>query len=96
LFGWFDKEVEAYRNLPVNDQAEVASLVGDIGLVSGAPSVHIHAVVILADGTARGGHLLRANVWPTLEVFLTDYPTPLLKKLDTATDLDLFHPEARG
>ena len=24
LFGWFDKEVKAYRNLPVNDQAEVA------------------------------------------------------------------------
>jgi predicted DNA-binding protein with PD1-like motif len=96
LFGWFDKEVKAYRNLPVNDQAEVASLVGDIGLVNGAPAVHIHAVIVLEDGTARGGHLLQANVWPTLEVFLTDYPAPLLKELDAATDLYLFHPEARG
>jgi uncharacterized protein len=96
LFGWFDKEVKAYRNLPVNDQAEVVSLVGDVGLVNGAPAVHIHAVVILADGTARGGHLLQANVWPTLEVFLTDYPAPLLKELDAATDLYLFQPEARG
>jgi uncharacterized protein len=74
LFGWFDKKVKAYRNLPVNEQAEVVSLVGEIGLVNGAPAVHIHVVVILADGTARGGHLLRADVWPTLEVFLTDYP----------------------
>jgi len=96
MFGWFYKEVKAYRNLPVNDQAEVASLVGDIGLVNGVPAVHVHAVVILADGTAWGGHLLQAIVWPTLEVFLTDYPTPLLKELDTATDLYLFHPEARG
>jgi uncharacterized protein len=96
LFGWFDKEVKAYRNLPVNDQAEVVSLVGDVGLVNGAPAVHIHAVVILADGTARGGHLLQANVWPTLEVFLTDYPAPLLKELDAATDLYLFQPEAGG
>ncbi len=96
LFGWFDDKVKAFRNLPVNEQAEVASLVGDIGLVNGTPSVHVHAVVILQDGTARGGHLLQANVWPTLEVFLTDYPTPLLKELDTATDLYLFHPEARG
>jgi uncharacterized protein len=34
LFGWFDKDAKAYRNLPVNEQAEVASLVGDIGLVN--------------------------------------------------------------
>jgi uncharacterized protein len=96
LFGWFDRERKAYRNLPVSDQAEVASLVGDIGLVNGTPAVHIHAVVILSDGTARGGHLLHANVWPTLEVFLTDYPTPLVKEFDAATDLELFHPEAQG
>ena len=30
------------------------------------------------------------------EVLLTDYPTPLLKEPDTATDLYLFHPEAPG
>jgi hypothetical protein len=94
LFGWFDKERKAYRNLPVDDQAEVASLIGDIGLVDGKPAVHIHAVVILPDGTARGGHLLHARVWPTLEVFLTDYPTPLVKELDESTGLDLFQPEA--
>ena len=77
-------------------KTEVVSLVGDIGLVNGRPAVHIHAVVILSDGAARGGHMLQANVWPTLEVFLTDYPTPLLKELDPATDLELFQPEARG
>ncbi len=82
LFGWFDKQHNAYRNLPLNEQAEVVSLVGDIGLVNGRPAVHIHAVVILSDGAARGGHMLQANVW---EVFLTDYPTPLLKELDPET-----------
>ena len=94
LFGWFDKRYKAYRNLPVNEQAEVASLVGDIGLVNGKPAVHIHAVVIPSDGTARGGHILHATVWPTLEVFLTAYPTPLMKERHPATDLDLFEPEA--
>ena len=90
LFGWFDRQHRAYRNLPLNDQAEVASLVGDIGLVNGAPSVHIHAVVIPEDGIARGGHLLRANVWPTLEIFLTDYSAPLMKQLESETELELF------
>lgn len=55
LFGWFDKQYKAYRNLPVNEQAEAASLVGDIGLVNGKPAVHIHAVVVPSNGTARGG-----------------------------------------
>ena len=90
MFGWFDRQHRAYRNLPLNDQAEVASLVGDIGLVNGAPSVHIHAVVIPEDGIARGAHLLRANVWPTLEIFLTDYSTPLMKQLESETELELF------
>ena len=63
LFGWFDKQHNAYRNLPLNGQAEVVSLVGDIGLVNGRPAVHIHAVVCLSDGAARGGHMLHANVW---------------------------------
>jgi uncharacterized protein len=94
LFGWFDKQYKAYRNLPVNEQTEVASLVGDIGLVDGKPAVHIHAVVVPKDGIARGGHLLQATVWPTLEVFLTAYPAPLVKELDPATDLDLFELEA--
>ena len=52
LFGWFDERVKAFRNLPVDEQAEAVSLVGDIGLVNGASSVHVHAVFILADGTA--------------------------------------------
>lgn len=94
LFGWFDKQYKAYRNLPVNEQAEAASLVGDIGLVNGKPAVHIHSVVVPSNGTARGGHMLHATVRPTLEVFLTAYPTPLMKELDPATDLELFEPEA--
>jgi hypothetical protein len=63
-------------------------------LVNGKPAVHIHAVVVPRDGIARGGHVLHATVWPTLEVFPTAYPTPLTKELDPATDLDLFEPEA--
>ena len=96
LFGWFDERVKAFRNLPVDKQAEVVSLVGSIALVNGAPSAHVDAVFILGHGTARGGYLSAANVWPTLEIFLTDYSTPLLKELDTATDLYLSQLEARG
>ena len=78
----------------MNEKAEVASLIGDIGLVNGKPALHIHAVVVPKDGIARGGHVLQATVWPTLEVFLMACPTPLKKEFDPATDLELFEPEA--
>jgi uncharacterized protein len=45
LFGWFDERVKAFRKLPVDEQAEVVSLLADIGLVNGAPSVLRGAVI---------------------------------------------------
>ncbi len=96
LFGWFDAEQKAYRDIAVDRQVEVCSLLGDIGLVAGKPQVHVHGVIGLPTGETRGGHLLEAHVWPTLEVFLTAWPDPLVKEHDDETGLALFdlHPHA--
>jgi predicted DNA-binding protein with PD1-like motif len=94
LFGWFDGEKNAYKKIPISQQVEVISLIGDIGLVDGKPVVHAHGVVGLEDGTTRGGHIISATVWPTLELFLTDEPSSLVKEEDPATGLYLFHPES--
>jgi predicted DNA-binding protein with PD1-like motif len=96
LFGWFDAEQKAYRDIPVDRQVEVCSLVGDIGLVAGKPQVHLHGVVSFPTGETRGGHLLEAYVWPTLELFLTAWPEPLVKIHDDETDLALFDLHAHG
>ena len=76
---WREK---AYKKIPITQQVEVISLVGDIGLVNGKPVVHAHGVVGLEDGTTRGGHIISATVWPTLELFLTDEPRSLVKEED--------------
>ncbi len=89
-FGWFDRARKAYRDIPINHQVELISLVGDVGLANGAPQIHVHAAVGLPDGQMRGGHLLEAIVWPTLELFFTVSPTPLVKKHDPETNLFLF------
>lgn len=68
---------------------EVLSLVGDIALKDGAPQVHAHVVVGKSDGTAYGGHILEAHVWPTLEVVLTESPKHLRRKVDAETGLAL-------
>jgi predicted DNA-binding protein with PD1-like motif len=94
LFGWFDREKMAFREIPITEQVEVASLSGDIGLINGKPAVHAHAVVAFPDGTTHGGHIINATVWPTLELFLTDEPAALVKEKDSETGLYLFDPKA--
>lgn len=89
-FGWFDRERQAYRDIAIDQQVELISLIGDVGIVNGAPQIHAHGAVGLPDGEVRGGHLLEAVAWPTLELFFTVFPTSLVKKHDEETNLYLF------
>jgi predicted DNA-binding protein with PD1-like motif len=87
--GFFERERKDYKRIHINEQVEVLSLVGDIASDGGEPKVHAHVVVGKADGTAHGGHLLEARVWPTLEVILVESPRHLRRKLDKETGLAL-------
>lgn len=79
-FGWFNLKTEKYEKIPINEQVEVVSLIGDIATgEDGKPKIHAHCVVAKRDGTAHGGHLLEAFVRPTLEVILTETPAHLRK-----------------
>jgi predicted DNA-binding protein with PD1-like motif len=87
--GYFDFEIRDYREIPVNEQVEVLSLVGDIALKDGHPQLHAHVVLGKSDGTAHGGHLLSAKVRPTLEVVLVESPAHLRREMDESTGLAL-------
>jgi predicted DNA-binding protein with PD1-like motif len=89
MLGYFDRSKRDYQQIPVEEQVEVLSLVGDIALKDGVPQIHAHVVVGKADGTAHGGHILQARVWPTLEVVLTESPKHLRRKVDAETGLAL-------
>jgi predicted DNA-binding protein with PD1-like motif len=78
--GWFNWETKKYETAAeFEEQLEVLSLIGDIALKDGQPVVHAHLIVGRKDGTAHGGHLLKAHVRPTLEVVLTESAQPLHK-----------------
>src|ERR1700736_84926 len=49
-FGWFDRAQNAYRNIPIDDQVEMISLIGVVGMVNGEPQIHAHAPVGFPDG----------------------------------------------
>jgi len=87
--GYFNLDKKDYDKIPVREQVEVLSLVGDITL---GPKIHVHAVLGRSDGTTRGGHLIEARVRPTLEVMLVESPHHLRRKHDAQSGLALIQP----
>ena len=87
--GYFDWEKKDYERIPVREQVEVLSLIGDIA----AGKVHAHVVLGKRSGAACGGHLLAAQVRPTLEVIVTESPGHLQRKHDPASGLSLIRIE---
>jgi predicted DNA-binding protein with PD1-like motif len=92
VLGYFDREQKQYEEIEIAEQVEVLSLLGDIAVHEGEPKIHAHVVVGKRDGTALGGHLLRAQVWPTLELVLRESPAKLRKRHDPETGLALIDP----
>lgn len=79
--GWFDFASKTYRKIPVAEQCEVLSAIGDFAVGDdGKLSLHMHAVLGLYDGSTRGGHLLEGIVRPTLEVMVTEPPAHLHRR----------------
>ncbi|MFJ8577853.1 PPC domain-containing DNA-binding protein [Micromonospora sp. NPDC093277] len=86
---YFEREKRNFRTIPVGEQVEVLSLLGDIAEHEGKPALHVHAVLGRRDGSTVGGHLLRGEVWPTLEVVISEVGASLAKRVDPETGLAL-------
>lgn len=89
--GYYDLVAKEYDHIPIEEQVEVLSLVGDISLDGDQPKVHAHVVLGRRDGTTRGGHLLKAWVRPTLEVIVVESPAHLPRQYDKRSGLALIH-----
>ncbi len=87
---FFDWTTKSYLSHDVAEQAEVVSLNGDVAQdAGGTPRLHLHAVLAGRDMAARGGHLGKAIVRPTLEVIVTESPAHLRRRHDPESGLAL-------
>ena len=86
---FFQRENMKYIKIPVNEQVEVLSLTGNIAMKGEGYKIHAHVVLGRADGSALGGHIFEAQVWPTLEVILMEEPAYLRRTIDEKTGLAL-------
>lgn len=93
VVAYFDWETKKYRHIPIAEQLEVLSLVGDVTFEDGKPKVHAHVVVGKADATAHGGHLIEGIVRPTLEIVMTETPAHLTRRFDPQAGVALIDPD---
>jgi predicted DNA-binding protein with PD1-like motif len=92
---YYDWDKKEYQKIPVHDQVEVASLIGDVAQdPQGQPTLHIHITIGMRDGSAKAGHLGEAHVRPTLEVVVTEVAAHLRKVKDPETGLAFISPKA--
>ena len=90
VLGYFDWKTKDYKQIPVREQVEVLSLIGDIAeKEDGKPQIHAHVVVGTSEAKALGGHLIEGHVRPTLELILTESPSHLRKRHDPESGLVL-------
>lgn len=89
---FFDWESKDYLRKKIEEQVEVASLIGDVAQSpDGKPALHIHVVLGRRDCSALAGHLYEAEVRPTLEVIISESPTHLRKRTDATSGLALIN-----
>jgi len=89
---WLDPTKQIYHRIPVSEQAEVLSLVGDVSSVNGKPFVHMHAVLGKSNGTPIGGHVFELDVNPTLEILMTVNTVPLRRRPDPESGMKVIDP----
>jgi predicted DNA-binding protein with PD1-like motif len=88
--GFFELAKKDYKKIPIEEQVELMSLVGNIAQdEKGEPKLHAHVVVGKSDGSAHGGHLLEASVRPTLEVVIVESAGHLRRKMHAHLGLAL-------
>jgi predicted DNA-binding protein with PD1-like motif len=89
VLGYFDWDAKQYRRIPVDEQAEVVTLIGDIALDGDQPKVHAHAALAKRGGVMVGGHLIEGYVRPTLEIVLSESPKHLERAFDPESRIAL-------
>ncbi|GAA3065290.1 DNA-binding protein [Rhizobium viscosum] len=93
--GFFDFATKTYRKIPVEEQREALSAIGDIATGDdGKASLHLDVVLGLADGSTRGGHFIEGMVHPALEIIVRESPIRLRRRKRPELGITLTDPEA--
>lgn len=89
--GFYDQTDRAYQFLELDQQLEIAQLVGNVSLKDGKPFVHAHITLSDDKGHAYGGHLAPGTVVFACEFVLERFEGPAFSRShDEETGLPLW------
>jgi predicted DNA-binding protein with PD1-like motif len=90
VVAFFDAHEKRYVPTRLDEELEIASLVGNAGRdEAGDVILHTHCVASRRDGSTIGGHLVEARVSVTLEIGVVPAPSGLARRLDPRFGLKL-------
>jgi hypothetical protein len=78
-----------YDTVPLDGEAEICSLSGNVSKMDGQHIVHCHAVLGVKGGSAVGGHLSGGRIYMTGEIAMLATPQRLRRRLDPNSGLKL-------
>ena len=86
--GVFDTFEKQYYTKQIRAMTEITALCGNITQKDGKPYVHLHATLATMFDVV-GGHLSKAIVSATAEIFVTAYPIATDRQFDSAVGINL-------
>jgi uncharacterized protein len=89
--GYFDRRKKAYQLHEYRGFMEVTSLQGNVTQKDGKPFIHLHGTFGKKDMTLVAGHVIRAKVFPTLELVIESTSNTATRKFDRGTGLNLIY-----
>lgn len=90
--GYYRLDRKEYLRREFPEVMELVSLSGNVSWLEGRPFVHAHAVLGGEDFRTAAGHLFRAEVAATAEIFLEETELSLTRRPDATTGLKLLDP----
>ncbi|MGB7622841.1 MAG: PPC domain-containing DNA-binding protein [Terriglobia bacterium] len=86
---YYDLDQKKYLPREFPDRMELVSLQGNYAYLNGKPFVHCHIVISGLDFVAYSGHLMKATISATAEIFVTVTPNEISRGPDELTGLNL-------
>lgn len=93
--GYYHLDKKDYSWKVFNEDLEIASLTGNISMVDNEPFVHMHGVFANESLITFGGHIKRAEVGATCEVYLVNFDMDISRKFDEEIGLKLLDLEEK-
>ena len=89
--GYYDTSAKTYVKKEFKEPFEILSINGNITMVDGSPFTHLHIMLGNEQFEVSGGHLFRAVVSVTAEIFVTAVDMNIERKHDDQTGLKLMN-----